>query len=62
MMMGIPDWDKGKHRAIEICREYGLDVRFFLEADVNNYLLKTITIDTLVLCLQEQMLTILHKC
>ncbi|UKE47455.1 tRNA lysidine(34) synthetase [Xanthomonas cerealis] len=29
MMLGIPDWDRGKERAQAICGAHGLDVRFF---------------------------------
>lgn len=38
MMLGVPDWDLGKNRAIELCESYGLDLRF-VEAETVTKLL-----------------------
>ncbi|PWD74156.1 hypothetical protein DF213_08670 [Dickeya dianthicola] len=34
IIKGIPDWDKGVPRAIELCRHYHLPLRIFEESDV----------------------------
>lgn len=38
MMLGIPDWDKGKQRAEAICHNHGVDLKF-IEPDIVNQLL-----------------------
>lgn len=38
MMLGIPDWDRGKERAESICRVHGVELRF-VEPEMVNHLL-----------------------
>lgn len=35
MMLGIPDWDKGKSRAEAICGQYNIELRFVDSSEVN---------------------------
>jgi NH3-dependent NAD+ synthetase len=38
MMLGIPDWDRGKSRAEVICQEQGIKLRFVTAEKVNELL------------------------
>jgi hypothetical protein len=38
MMLGIPDWDRGKSRAEVICQEHGIELRFVTAEKVNQLL------------------------
>ena len=38
MMLGIPDWDRGKSRARVICQEHGIELRFVTAEKVNQLL------------------------
>jgi len=38
MMLGIPDWDLGKPRAIELCKKYDIELRFIESSEVDRLL------------------------
>jgi len=38
MIMGVPDWDKGRHRAEALCTNYGISLKLFEAADVTTVL------------------------
>lgn len=38
MMLGIPDWDKGKQRAESICQSHGVELKFVEQEEVNRLL------------------------